>query len=215
MSKRIISYFTFYLLIHLIFVRLGILRDTPLLILQCTSYITLGICGLTLFRKEFSKGLMCYKSNFLRNFLWLAGALILEKILANLASIPAALLNLEDFLGGNTEGIAAACRVLPFPLILLSIGVLGPIVEEIIFRVILVEKLSHKWNSILCITISSIAFMLIHLKTFSLTGLVCVLPQLTTGIVYGVTYHKTKNITLTVIIHVLNNSLALLMMRQL
>ena len=212
------GYIVFYMIFHHLIPKGGILQGSSLLYFQCTSYIVLGIIGLYLSGKEFVKGFICWQKHFSRNLLWLTGAFAAEMLLSNIAAIPSYLLHSEN-LGGNTEGIEAAFRLLPLPLIILALGVMGPIVEEVVFRITLIyfpiEKIKKhseqqmRWVVIVCLTISSLGFMLIHVRTMDLIGITDTLPQFATGIIFAITYYKTKNITIPVIIHILNNSLSL------
>jgi len=84
----------------------------------------------------------------------------------------------------------------------LIICVLPAIGEELIFRKVLVDGFSEYGVS-LAIILSGVLFSLSHLN------LAQTVHQLFLGCMLSYLYVKTKNITLTVIVHFINNSLAL------
>ena len=201
------GYLILYLLLIIILPHFGILKGG----IQCISYIALGLCGILLFRKDFLNGFRLWKTHFVRNLIWLIAIFIAGLILENLAAYPAYLLGSED-IGGNTETISVLLQSMPLPFIILSLGVLGPITEEMIYRVILVDRLTRKLPGIVCIILSSLAFGLIHLNSLSAVGLASILPTFVSGLLSAIVYYNTKNITIPVILHVFNNSLAFALM---
>ena len=85
----------------------------------------------------------------------------------------------------------------------ISIGLIGPIGEELIFRGIiqrgLYQTLKPKWS----ILISSILFMLVHQPSqYPLAILI--------GILFGYVYFKTDNILLPIILHIITNNISTL-----
>ena len=91
----------------------------------------------------------------------------------------------------------------------ISIGVVGPIVEECVFREAVIGNLVREgekpWIAIL---FSSICFGLIHANPAQIPFAMVV------GIILGIIYVKTGNIVLTSIIHIINNSFAVLQMNM-
>lgn len=92
-------------------------------------------------------------------------------------------------------------------LIFISIGLLGPIIEEIIFRGVLLERLIFSTvGSIGAIGISSLTFALFHfhyspIQMFSIFAF---------GVFLGLVKLKTSNIVYPIAIHSLGNTIALL-----
>ena len=90
---------------------------------------------------------------------------------------------------------------------MLSIGVLGPIIEELIFREgILGHMLRGGMNKWVAITASSLVFGIIHLNPAQIPFATAM------GFIFGIIYYKTGNIVIPVILHVLNNSNAVWVM---
>ena len=86
----------------------------------------------------------------------------------------------------------------PILLIILVVVIIAPIVEELVFRKILLDKLS-RYGSGVAITVTSIAFGLFHTnfdQFFYAVGL---------GFILGFIYLKTKNIVYPIIMHMLVN----------
>ena len=92
----------------------------------------------------------------------------------------------------------------------LCIAVIAPLVEEIVFReCMLGHMLRNGVNRWVAIVISSLVFGIIHLNPAQIPFATAI------GIILGIVYYKSKNIVLTSIIHILNNSAALVQMHVL
>ncbi len=81
--------------------------------------------------------------------------------------------------------------------------ILAPIVEELIFRGILLHRLSIKWGIISAVFISSILFGISHL------GL-AVIGAFVFGITMTALYKKTNSISSSIVAHSINNAIAVL-----
>ena len=85
----------------------------------------------------------------------------------------------------------------------LSIGVIGPIAEEFIFREsILGYMLRNGVNKWVAITASALAFGIIHMNPAQIPFAMMI------GFIFGIIYYKTGNIVITSILHIVNNSVA-------
>lgn len=93
---------------------------------------------------------------------------------------------------------------------ILAIAVLGPIVEELTFREAIIGNLLKKnvapWTAIL---FSALCFGLIHANPAQIP-FACIV-----GVILGIIYVKTGNVVVTSIIHIINNSIAVLQMNML
>ena len=88
----------------------------------------------------------------------------------------------------------------------LAIGVVGPIIEEFIFREgILGYMLRGGMNKWVAISASALAFGIIHLNPAQVPFAAAV------GFVMGIIYYKTGNIVVTSILHILNNCVSVWM----
>ncbi len=83
----------------------------------------------------------------------------------------------------------------PIWLVILVAVVIGPIVEELIFRKLLIERLD-KWGDVFSIVISAVAFGLFH-GNFSQFFYATLL-----GLLLGFVYTRTGNILHTILLHI-------------
>ena len=86
----------------------------------------------------------------------------------------------------------------------ITIVIAAPILEELIFRGIILNGLLKSYSPLKSIIISSLLFGLVHLNPWQFIG------ASIGGILSGWVYFKTKKITLPIIIHMTNNLLAFL-----
>lgn len=88
-------------------------------------------------------------------------------------------------------------------ILILSVSVVAPIYEEIVFRGILLKGMSKKMNPTLALVASALFFALVHMN----------IPQginaFFLGLVLGFIYLKTGSIYLSIFAHFVNNLLAL------
>lgn len=93
---------------------------------------------------------------------------------------------------------------------LLALAIVGPITEELLFREAIegemLRRKAHPWTAI---TISALAFSIVHLN------LAQGLYALPLGIMFGIIRYKTGNIILPSLLHILNNSIVALQLRTL
>ncbi len=88
----------------------------------------------------------------------------------------------------------------------LSIVIAAPILEELIFRGIILNGLLRRYSPIKSIIISSILFGIVHLNPWQFIG------ALLFGLFSGWVYYRTRKLTLPIIIHFVNNLVAFLTM---
>ncbi|HCY6405554.1 TPA: CPBP family intramembrane metalloprotease [Staphylococcus aureus] len=92
----------------------------------------------------------------------------------------------------------------PYHLALISIAIIPPITEEIICRGLIIRVLFRN-HLFLGLIVSSIFFALIH-ESDTLIGY---LPYFYLGLIFGYTYLKTKRLEVPILIHFINNLLAI------
>lgn len=134
--------------------------------------------------------------------------LILTSIgVAMFANLPAgALKNLLSNIGiqtaeGSLPSQMSAEVVIPH---ILAIVVIAPLVEEFVFRGVILTYLEKHHGQLFAVLTSGVLFGLMH------GDIISVLVTSAAGIVFGLTYVKTRNLWVTVVIHFLYNSLAVL-----
>jgi len=178
--------------------------------IQVGAYAVLGISGVYLFRGMFLVGFQKLKTAPFKSIFWLLGAYIVYMFAVQLASLPAYLMNLDA--PQNDSNVIVAVQMLGIPLSILIIGFAGPVVEEIIYRGFLIQK--RKIPLWICIIFSSILFAFVHMHGFSLMDFAGALPFFAVGIVYGILYTATRNITLPIMLHVLNNTILVILLNS-
>lgn len=98
----------------------------------------------------------------------------------------------------NTADIVEAAKVAPS--LLLVVTVVGPILEEFVFRRSIFGVLLKPTNYLIAALISSLMFAVIHLEFTHL------LVYAVSGFVFSFVYYKTRSIWTPIIAHVLLNS---------
>lgn len=83
------------------------------------------------------------------------------------------------------------------------IAILGPVIEEIIFRGIIIERLGTKYNYRWAVIISSILFAILHLGPIG---------AFIFGIALSLVYLKTESLMIPILIHIANNTIAIFLM---
>ncbi len=84
----------------------------------------------------------------------------------------------------------------------MTIVIAAPILEELIFRGIVLDGLLKKYSPLKSILISSILFGIVHLNPWQF------IAALVIGIFSGWVYYKTRNLMLCILIHFVNNFVA-------
>ncbi|MBU8908557.1 CPBP family intramembrane glutamic endopeptidase [Desertibacillus haloalkaliphilus] len=102
----------------------------------------------------------------------------------------------------NTEVIVEFAKVTP--MFIIVIAVIGPILEEIVFRMVIFGALYKRFNFWIAVLGSSILFAVVHMDFTHL------LVYTAMGFVFAYLYVKTKRIIVPIIAHVAINSFVVL-----
>lgn len=86
----------------------------------------------------------------------------------------------------------------------ISLCLIAPIFEELIFRGYILERLTRKYSELTALIISSLFFGTIHLNFIQVPN------AFFAGLILGIIYLKTKSIIPSILIHFINNSLCTL-----
>jgi len=128
----------------------------------------------------------------------------------------------------NQELIESAIVAMPI-LMIITVVIFAPIVEEIIFRLVLMNLIKWKvfvpqeydseftrklkkifsWRPIYSLILSSLVFGLIHVL---IGGLIHIIPYFLMGLVFGFFYLRNNNIWHVTILHIIHNGLTVLLM---
>ncbi|MEH7114469.1 type II CAAX endopeptidase family protein [Neobacillus niacini] len=163
------------------------------------SFTLALIIILFLLRKEIQKpGLNERSSSFGSSAIWAVFGVFLALFAQTLAA------NIEQLLGvemgsENTQQILNIIESLPLAMIVSS--VIGPILEEIVFRKIIFGSLHKRLNFFFSALISSIIFALAHMEPQH------ILLYSAMGFTFAFLYVKTKHILVPIFAHVAMNTL--------
>ena len=113
--------------------------------------------------------------------------------LTNMAGKDTAFVEVNDLITSNPLIVTIICA-----------GILIPIVEEIIFRGLIFNRIKHQYNFVAGLLISSLLFGIYHANIVQ--GIYATLL----GIFLGFAYHKTKSILIPIFIHMGGNTFVLI-----
>lgn len=88
------------------------------------------------------------------------------------------------------------------PLLFACVVLIGPIAEEVVFRLVMVSGLRKTLGPATAILLSSVAFAASHLDVARLPVFLAI------GLVLGTAYERSGNLGVPIAIHVLNNLIA-------
>ena len=98
------------------------------------------------------------------------------------------------------EGISFQTNRMELILLFISVVILAPIVEEIVFRGIFFNLLNRKRSTLFAMIVSSLIFGLLHAQTM--------VPTAVIGFVLCFIYHRTGSLLLVIAGHMVNNLIA-------
>lgn len=114
--------------------------------------------------------------------------------------------------GQNETNIQNAFRSQPLLLLLFSC-VVGPTVEELFFRQVLLHWLGKYLSSWMSIFLVGFVFSLTHMHSLSLSEWISAVSYLGGGLVFSIIYVKEKeNIYYPLLVHILGNSLSFMIL---
>lgn len=91
---------------------------------------------------------------------------------------------------------------------ILCIAVLGPILEELLFRGAITKILLRKYRPVKAVVISGLVFGIFHLNPAQVVSATFI------GILFAWLYYRTKSLVPGILIHILNNSLFVILRMQ-
>lgn len=110
----------------------------------------------------------------------------------------------------NQLAIEGMTQSVPFLTMFVVTAIMGPFVEEYIFRHLLIGKLSRRLNVWLCVAISVVLFTGLHFVGAGSFDVTSAVPYTMLGIVMSVAYVLTgKSLAYSYVFHVFNNAVAL------
>lgn len=178
--------------------------------------ILVAVYGLWLFREEIvTDGLKSRK----HLWTWLGGFLLLVALVLVGEVVSSILTDILHQILDSTEGrlrnqlsLEALLnhRLLYLPAIF-SISVTGPIVEELVFRKSMIDVGKQYLPIPIVIILQALLFAAIHIRLLQVSELINLMSHFTTGLIYGAVYSKTGQILYPISVHILFNTLGIVM----
>lgn len=200
--SNILIYLLFPSIIPLFFTKN--INSKEYIILLFISYLLLFIYFFSIYKKEILNDIKSFNKEtiFKTIFYFIIGfiLMILFNYIINYLIIPNGISNNEI---GNRDLLLKNKIVYS---ILLCIII--PFIEEIIFRLSLKKTIKNKYMFLI---VSSTIFALLHLlSNTKLIELLYFIPYFILGLTFGTVYIKTKNIFSSILSHIFNNTLTVL-----
>ena len=178
-------------------------------------YVVLALYGSFLFKDRLFKQwneIRYYKRRFFFEVLtgWLF-LILMTVFFGFISGILRQFLGL-DGQGLNQSNIQSTFQEQPL-LIAVFACVIGPFVEELFFRQLLLHHLQKRLPGLLSIILVGLVFALTHMHSLALSEWVSAVGYLGGGIAFSIIYMKEKeNIYYPLVVHMLSNSLSLIIL---
>lgn len=114
-----------------------------------------------------------------------------SNIVQTVAPIP------KELIGGMSDNMEK--NIVAF---ILSVFIVAPIVEDFVFRALIITKLRNEVSTTFSIIISAILFAIIH---FMAGGIVTVVHAFLGGLIFALAYVKTKSLFPAIVAHIFGN----------
>ncbi len=177
--------------------------------LPIVVYLILFGWGNYLLRKKWRVWFHQIRQSPKRFFLQLALGVVLLILLEIIGSLLTAglgnALAIDPSALSNDNNVANVMTFFPRWLTILVLGVFGPMVEEIVYRYLLINALKPYLPLPVVLILSSLTFALLHVHHWELAELALVIPHFCFGLAQAIIYFKTDNLSIPVFLHVFNN----------
>ncbi|MBE5941933.1 MAG: CPBP family intramembrane metalloprotease [Lachnospiraceae bacterium] len=197
-----------YMAVHVLYTKI-LLRffDMPMqfsVMLQIISYLVLGSVGVVLFWNELKEGISLWKKHTGKTLGLFLVAYVLDILLSNLAFFPIMYLN-PEYQSLNEHSVAELQGKFPALLLIIALGIMGPVAEEVVFRLAPISLTEKKSKRIIVVLVAAVLFMLVHMHAFTVEEFLYNLPHFVTGSVYGIVMVLSRNVTIPILLHIMNN----------
>ncbi|SEN97919.1 hypothetical protein SAMN04488134_10313 [Amphibacillus marinus] len=179
------------------------LAQTILVNWQVFSFIVALVISIILLRKDRQLPRADDRASGTMTVVWCILGVVMAlfgQAIANLIQVYLFGLQLES---ENTTAILEISRV--FPIFILIVAIIGPILEEIIFRKIIFGELYKRTNFFIAGTISGLVFAVVH------NDFTHLLVYFVISFVFAFVYVQSKRLIVPIMAHVLMNSYVVVM----
>lgn len=182
-------------------------QDQALFGINLILYVTFFVLAMIQCGPQFFESFKTMRYHSLAKWLMLPGGWLLTIMLNALV----AGLTGQAVTSENQAALESMARTVPLPVMLVVTAFFGPFVEEYFFRHLLIGKLSRKVNVWITLVISTLLFAGIHFVGGGVGSWLEVMPYLMLGVMMGLAYILSgKSMAYSYMFHVLNNTVALL-----
>lgn len=195
----ILSILIYLILPYFFYEILNIFKISNILNLTVSNLITLIIL-LYLYKKEivtsfseFKNNIVKYTKKYIKYWIIMLILMLISNFIISIFTNSSTSL--------NEKIIIEQLKISPICIFIITI-LISPIMEELIFRLSLSKIIS---NNILYIIISSLAFGFAHILGESSTNLLYLIPYTIPGIILSYVYIKSKNICVSMYLHMIHN----------
>ena len=197
-----------YMAVHVLYKKIFLqFVDMPMqfsVMLQMISYIVLGSVGIVLFWNELKEGISLWKDHMGKSLGLFLVAFILDILLSNLAAIPS-MHFYPEYQSLNEHSVAELQGKFPALLLIIALGIMGPVAEVAVFRLAPISLTEKKSKMIIVVLVTAVLFMLVHIHAFTVEEFLYNLPHFVTGLVYGIALVLSRNVTIPILLHIMNN----------
>lgn len=197
-----------YMAVHVLYKKIFLqFVDMPMqlsVMIQMISYIVLGSVGVVLFWNKLKEGISLWQEHTGKTLCFFVVAYVLDILLSNLAFFPIMLLN-PEYQSLNEHSVAELQGKFPALLLIIALGIMGPVTEEVIFRIAPISLMEKKGKRIMIVLVTAILFMLMHVHAFTVEEILYNIPQFVTGLIYGIVMVLSRNVTIPILLHIMNN----------
>ncbi|WP_409273187.1 lysostaphin resistance A-like protein [Neobacillus sp. SCS-31] len=167
------------------------------------SFVSAFLITLFLLRKEMASSLQNRNAaNLPQSISWAVGGIFLALFAQWAAAIVEQMLGIKM----GSDNTRSIMRMIDnFPAVILISSVIGPILEEIVFRKIIFGSLHKRFNFFVSALISSVIFAAAHMEFEH------ILIYSAIGFTFAFLYVRTNRIIVPIIAHVIMNTLVVLM----
>lgn len=202
----IVVYTTIFPL-HLLFLWLPTGRRHPVVM---TAYIALFALGTWAWRHELARMARQIAARKLRSLgvllLGFVGMAALETLGDLLQGVLQGILPAADRALDNEISIATVMTLYPPLLIVVVLGVFGPVVEELAFRQVLIPAISLWAPRWVAVVVSGVLFGMLHMHALQISEWVGVIGHACFGLAMGILYVRTRgNLLYSIAVHSLVN----------
>ena len=105
----------------------------------------------------------------------------------------------------NEHSVTELQGKFPALLLIIALGIMGPVAEEAVFRLAPISLTEKKSKMMIVVLVTAVLFMLVHIHAFTVEEFLYNLPHFVTGLVYGIVMVMSRNVTIPILLHIMNN----------